>query len=171
MEIVQPPSHNLSDANFISLIALNIRGTHNIERESIDEKMKEHSDILGKELRRRLARHIRTKIPDPSKFNHPALLFVRVNLNCFVAMLCYFNQARCSCVININTCLLKNPIVGGFMLAEDEALEGSYLQYCNEDGRWIRTGKAVGSNASDPVNGLVLRNKKDTRRKQYPRRL
>ena len=131
----QPPSQYLSNANFISLITENIRGTHNIEKESIDNEMMEHSDLLVKELRRRLARHIRTKIPDPSKFNHPALLFVRANLNRVVAMLCYFNQARCSEVINMNTCLLKNPFVGGYMLAEDESLEGSYLHFCNEDAR------------------------------------
>ena len=51
------------------------------------------------------------------------------------------------------------------MLAEDESLEGSYLHYCNEDGRWIRTGKAVGSNASNPVNGSVLRNEKGRKKK------
>ena len=51
------------------------------------------------------------------------------------------------------------------MLAEDVLLEGSFLHFCNEDARWIRIGKAVGSDASKPVNGLVLRNEKGHKKK------
>ena len=103
-------------------------------------------------------RQIQTKIPDLSKYNHPALIFVRDNLSGFVAMLCYFNQVRCSCVININTCLLKNPIVGGYMLGGDDSLEGSYLYFYNKDTRWIRSRKAAGSNVSNPVNSYMMKN-------------
>ena len=51
------------------------------------------------------------------------------------------------------------------MLENDDVLEGSYLHLCNEDTRWIRSGKAIGSDASSPVNGLVLRNKKGHKKK------
>ena len=44
-------------------------------------------------------------------------------------------------------------------------MEGLYLHFCNKDARWIRSGKAVGSDASKPVNGLVLRNERGHKKK------
>jgi hypothetical protein len=102
----QLPSHFLSDTIYIALIRDNIRGTHNTKAEIIDEEMMKNADKLAKVVRSRLSRHIRTKIADPSKYNYPSLLFVRANLNRFVAMLCFHNQARRSRVIDGNTCLL-----------------------------------------------------------------
>ena len=58
-------------------------------------------------------------------------------------------------MVNSNTCLLKLATVGGFLLANDAELEGSYLHFNREDGCWVRSGKAVGNNALNPVNGLV----------------
>ena len=40
----------------------------------------------------------------------------------------------------------------------DIVLGGSYLHYSNEELQWIRSGKAVGSDSSSPINGLVYRN-------------
>lgn len=47
-----------------------------------------------------------------------------------------------------------------FDLSDHKALEWSYLHHSNEDCCWIQSGKADGSNASDPVNGIVLQNEK-----------
>ena len=116
-----------------------------------------------KVLQRRLLKHIRTKIDDRTKHNHPALHFVRLNLNRFTALLCHYGQARYTTVMNVNSCLLQNPSRGGFVLAEDEDLEGSYLHYSTEEFRWIRTGKAVGS--SESKNGIVKRNEDGHRKK------
>ena len=68
-------------------------------------------------------------------------------------------------IFNPNICLLKQPYHGGFLLAEDATLEGSYLHYNNEDGRWIWSGKAAGNDDSNPVNGLVRRNEEGHRKK------
>ena len=111
-------------------------------------------------MKSRLQKHIQSKIADPTKHNHPALLFVHANLNRFVALLWLFGQARRSPVMNPNSCLLAQPSVGGFLLAVDSALEGSYLHYSTEEDHWIRSGKAVGSDSSNPINGIVLRNEK-----------
>ena len=53
---------------------------------------------------------------------------------------------------------MRQPNRGGFLVAVDRALEGSYLHWSNEESAWIRSGKAVGSDTSDPINGIVFRN-------------
>ena len=66
----------------------------------------------------------------------------------------------------MKSCFLKNPVGGcSFLVANDAQLEGSYLHYHEEGCAWIRSGKAVGSDTSAPVNGLVLRNEKGHRKK------
>ena len=72
--------------------------------------------------------------------------------------MCLFKQACITRATNSNSCLLEHPENGGFLPAVDRELEGSYLHYSNEGCRWVRSGKAVGSNDSSPVNGLVFRN-------------
>ena len=116
------------------------------------------ADKLGKILKRRLEIHIREKVTDTTKHNHPALLFVRANINRFISLLCMYGQARKSPVMNRNSCILEHPLRGGFLPAVDRDLEGSYLHYSDEDYHWIRSGKAVGSDASSPRNGIVFRN-------------
>ena len=69
-----------------------------------------------------------------------------------------YGQARKSPVMNRNSCILEHPSRGGFLPAVDRDLEGSYLHYSNEDYHWIRSGKAVGSDASSPRNGIMFRN-------------
>ena len=56
------------------------------------------------------------------------------------------------------SCLLQHPSCGGFLPATDKTLEGSYLHYSNEELRWIRSGKAVESDSSSPVNGRMYQN-------------
>ena len=159
------PSNFLETTNYMALLVANIRGTHNIELLTSTEEKKIFADRLGRLLHRRLAKHIHTKIDDPSKHNHPALLFVRANLNRFAAMLVFFGQARISPVLNMKSCLLEDPVRGSFLIANDDQLEGSYLHYHKEGLAWVRSGKAVGSDTSSPVNGLVLRNEKGHRKK------
>ena len=77
----------MSDTNYITLIQDNIHGTHNTEAESVDEEMIKRADTLAKVIQSSLSRYIRSKIADPSKYNHPSLFFVRANLNRFVVML------------------------------------------------------------------------------------
>ena len=113
---------------------------------STNEERKAHADLIGQILHRRLAKHIRTKIDEPVKHNHPALLFVWANLNQFAAILVFFNQARMSSVLNMKSCLLQNPSLGGFVLAVNTELEGSYLHYHDNRERLICSGKAIGSN-------------------------
>ena len=72
----QPPSSFLSSVQYLQMANLNIRGTFRVEIDSVTREMKDHADKLGKALRRRLLKHIRTKIDDRTKHNHPALLFV-----------------------------------------------------------------------------------------------
>ena len=123
-------------------------------------KEKEKADDLSQILRQRLAKHICTKIDDQKKHNHPALLFVCAKLDCFAALLYYYRQARFSPVMNLNSCLLAHPSSSGFLPVLDQILEGSYLYYSIEDLNWIQSGKVIGSDRSNPVNGVVLRNEK-----------
>ena len=92
-----------------------------------------HADKLGKTMKRRLLRHIRKKVTDTAKHNHPALLFVRANLNRFIALMCMYGQARKSPVMNTNSCILEHPSKGGFLIAVDPDLEGSYLHYFEDN--------------------------------------
>ena len=129
-----------------------------MEIERIEGEKAEHTDEIGQFLRKILAKHIQTKISDPLNDNHPVLLFVCTNLNRFAALLRLFNQVRSSRVLNLKSCLLQYPSCGGFLPATDKTLEGSYLHYSNEELQWIRGGRAVGSDSSSPVNGIVYRN-------------
>ena len=136
-----------------------------MEVERIEGEKAEHADEIGCIIRKRLAKHIRTKITDPSKHNHPALLFVCTNLPRFAALLCFFNQARRSRVLNSKSNLLQHPLSSGFLPAIDKTLEGSYLHCSNEKLRWIRSRKAVGSDSSNPINGIVYQNEEGHRKK------
>ena len=111
-----------------------MRGILRVEDRQVTNQDHEYADKMGRVLKSRLQKHIQSKIADPTKHNHPALLFVHANLNRFVALLWLFGQARRSPVMNPNSCLLAQPSVGGFLLAVDSALEGSYLHYSTEDG-------------------------------------
>ena len=154
------PSYYLSRPSYLLIADQSIRGTLRLEDSLITDRDIQHVDKLGRIMRRRLANHIQMKIVDQSKHNHPALLFVRANLPRFAALSVYYRHARKSPMMNPNSCLLEQPKRGGFLAAFDAQLEGSYLHYSNEDCTWIRSGKAVGSNSSNPINGLVFRNEK-----------
>ena len=160
-----PPSRFLQDTQYTESASRYIRGTLRVESESKDNDELSYADDIGRLLHRRFAKHIRSKIPDTSKHNHPALLFVRGNINRFAALLCFFKQIRNSRVINSKSCLLAHPSCSGFLRATDKELEGSYLHYSEEDYQWIRSGKAVGSDASSPINGLVFRNEHGHKKK------
>ena len=121
------PSQYLVYTHYLSLTKKNIRGTLNIEMSPVAEKKKIFIDELGRILYRWLAKHIRMKIENPSKNNHPGLLFVKINLNWFVALLYFFGQARYSWVLNHKSSILQDPSKGGFVKAKDDGLEGSYL--------------------------------------------
>ena len=154
----KPPSYFLSHPAYLQLANSNIRGVVRMEIEPVGEDETTFVDNLGRILHRRLSKHIRIKITDYSKHNHLALIFLRENLIRFAALISFFGQARTSTVMNQNSLLLEHPSRGSFVLAEDRELEGSYLHYSVEDFQWIRSGKAVGSDDSRPVNGLVRRN-------------
>ena len=154
------PSHFLSSQLYLNLAVRAIRGVLRVEVESTNKEDEiRAADNLGRVLKYRLERHIKTKVLDHTKHNHPALLFVRVNLNRYVALLCFSRQARQSSVMNHNSCLLQQPSGSGFLPALDEELEGSYLHYSNDEGAWVRSGKAIGSDMLSPINGIVCRNK------------
>ena len=107
----------------------NIQGIIRVEGDSEnsdneqEQKEQRLADKLRRILKRRLATHIKSKIIDPSKHNHPALLFVRANLNRFAALLYIFKQGRMSPVMHPNSCLLQPPSIGGYLVAVDNALE------------------------------------------------
>ena len=95
-----------------------------------------------------------------SKHNHSALLFVRQNVNRFAALISFFNQARKSAVAvrNLNSTLLEHPLRDSSTLAKDDELEWSYIHYAKDNYCWIRSGKAAGSDNSNPICGIVRRN-------------
>ena len=95
-----------------------------MEITSVTEEKKKYVNKLGRNLHRRLAKHIRTKVEDPLKHNHPALLFVKCNLNRFAALLLFFEQARYTPVFNSKSSILNEPSAGGFRYATDVDLEG-----------------------------------------------
>ena len=101
-----PPSYFLSSERYLQLANCSIHGVIRMETDSVREKDKQHADKLVRVLRRRLLKHIRTKIADKLKHSHPALLFVRANLNRYTALLCYFGQARKNPIMHQNACLL-----------------------------------------------------------------
>ena len=59
-----------------------------------------------------------------------------------------------------NVCLFEHLSCGRFLCVLDCNLEGGRLHYTKTEYTWIRSGKAVGSNAFNSVNGVVLRNEK-----------
>ena len=154
------PSLFLSSSSYLELATQNISGVFRIESTTVDDAMKPRADALASILHRRLSKHIR-KIEDASKHNHPALLFTRDNLNRWAALLCFYDQAKMSPSKTTssceNFCLLKHPGNGGFVTTLDTSLEGSYLYYFRDECRWIRSGKAVGSDHSQPISGIVKR--------------
>ena len=111
------PSQYLVDTHYLSLDKNNIRGTFNIEISPVTEEKKIFVDKLGRILHRRLAKHIRTKVDDPSEHNHPALLLVKADLNRFTALLYFFEQSKYSRVLNHKISILKDPSKGGFIAA------------------------------------------------------
>ena len=119
--------------SYLALATSSLRGILRVEDNQVTEDSRNRADKLERILKRRLAKHIQTKIHDTSKHNHPALLFVRANKNRFIALLCMYGQARKSPVMNANSCLLEHPSRGGFLLAIDRNLERSYLHYSEED--------------------------------------
>ena len=151
-------SQYLVDAHYLYLAKNNIRGTLNIEILPVIEEKKIFVDKLGCILHRRLAKHIRTKVNDPSKHNHPALLFVKANLNRFTALLYFSEQAKYSRVLNHKGSILKDTSKGGFVAATYYELERSYLHYFNDGCKFVQRGKAVGSDNLFPVSGIVQRN-------------
>ena len=83
----------------------NIHSIHCIEIETASDK-KLLAEKLGRILHRQLVKHIRTKISDPSKNNHPALLFFCININYFATLIFFYNQDRWIPVTNNNIRLL-----------------------------------------------------------------
>ena len=59
-----------------------------------------------------------------------------------------------------NVCLFEHLSCGRFLCVLDCNLEGGRLHHTKTEYTWIRSGKAVGSNAFNSVNGVVLRNEK-----------
>ena len=65
------------------------------------------------------------------------LYYLFKKLNRFAALFYLFDQTYYIKVINQKTFLLQQPSKGGFMLADDAPLEGSYLYYHKKDCVWI----------------------------------
>ena len=91
----------------------------------------------------------------PSLANYNQLPFVKANLNRFTALLYFLEQENYSRVLNQKSSILKYPSKGGFVAATDYELEGSYLHYFNDGCKFVRSGKAVGSDNLFPVSGIV----------------
>ena len=87
------PSHFLSSESYLNLAVRTIRGVLRVEVESTNKEDEiRATDYLGRVLKSRLERHIKTKILDHTKYNHPDVLFVRANLNRYAALLCFFDK-------------------------------------------------------------------------------
>ena len=90
---------------------------------------------------------------------------MKANLNRFAALLLFFDQTRFTPVLNSKTIILRAPSEGGFIAAIDDLLEGCYLHYWSDGKAFVRSGKAVGSDNSNPGNGIVRRNEKGHKKK------
>ena len=121
----------LVDTHYLALAKNNIRGTLNIEISPVTEEKKICVGKLGRILHSRIAKHIRTKVNNPSKHNHPALLSVKSNLNRFTALLYFFEHAKYSRVLNQKSSILKDTSKGWFVAATDDDLEESYSKAVN----------------------------------------
>ena len=128
----------------------------------IDNRYCVYSNLVGDQIL------FFNEVEDSTKYNHPALLFVKSNLNQFAALLHFYGQARMSPVLNSKSNLLKNSSGGGFISATDDNLEGSYLHYFADGCSFVWSGKAVGSDSSLPVNGIVRRNNVGHTKKASP---
>ena len=92
--IHKQPSHFLTSESYLNLAVRTTRGVLRVEVESTNKEDEiRAADNLGRVLKSRLERHIKTKILDHTKHNHPALLFVRANLNRYAALLCFFSTS------------------------------------------------------------------------------
>ena len=137
----------------------NIRGVFTYAIDLVTEAMKLRANKVGLLLHGRLVDHVRQKILDEKKHNHPVLLFVQKNLNQVVSLLYFFDHAiKDPYCATTNTCLLKLPIAGSFVEATDEKIEGCYIHNHSETMEWVRSRKTVGSANSNPVAGVVSRN-------------
>ena len=71
------PSYFLQDKDYITLVKANIHGTYNVEELTVTEDKLHNADKISRLLHRKLAKHIREKIDDPFKHNHPALFLLQ----------------------------------------------------------------------------------------------
>ena len=144
---------------YLLLAKANIRGVFTYAIDLVTDAMKLRANKLGLLLHGRLFDHVRRKTLDEKKHNHPVLVFVRKNLNQVASLLYFFDHAiKDPYCATKNNCLLKLPIVGSFIDATDEKIEGCYIHNLSETMEWVRSGKAVGSANSNPVAGVVSRN-------------
>jgi len=108
----------------------------------------DRADLLQKQLEQRLGRHCQVRIQNEKKRDHWSMMWAGKCLPQLSAIMVLFGHVKndLAC-LDLNACLLADPSV--FKKATTptgKILEGCYLYYDQNDHKWIRSGKAVGSN-------------------------
>ena len=156
-----PPSTFLSNPKWVRDAIQNIHSGYlfSLTHEDMSDDNFKCADKLELLLLGRFERHISFKIADKSKHTHWCLIFFRNNLNRFSALLVLFDHATSNPWRGgEDISLLKHPSQGKFVEVVNPNLEGSYLHYNLIDCAWIRSGKAVGSDQSEPRASMLNRN-------------
>jgi hypothetical protein len=150
------PNHYLKDESWRELLVLDIKG---VKRMEIDIAPSADTcttaDTLVDVLYMRYESHFVLRNIE-SKRRHPCFIWSHDNLARVVAAMTYFDHVKPNLHrihIGRNTTLLASPhsSSSAFMNARVEeigSLQGCYLYYDNESGKWVRSGKTGGANGS-----------------------
>ena len=111
----------------------------------VTEELTRRADTLQKTLLFRFTYHVKRRIEDKSKHNHWVMRWSRRNMAQVAGIMTLFNHVKkdLECMQDISSTLLggKNQFV---KVEEKESnLQGAYLYYDTNDGKWIRSGKVT----------------------------
>jgi len=124
--------------------------------------MVENANMLTKIMHNRLDQHVALRIEDTTKHDNFALSWFRDNIPRFAAFVT-LNRHVIEDVKSVDgsTTLLRNPfcIESNFTEITETLgdIEGCYLHYDRVKSKWIRSGKACGSNTSQPKRTCIYR--------------
>ena len=110
-------------------------------------------------LKTRFERHIKTRVIDVTKHNHWCLNFTYENIPRLAAMMVFYNHTKTDLNrVDDRTTLLAHP-EKYFIAVGDlcDQLDENYLHYDTIKHVCICSGKAAGSNISDPQASLQNR--------------
>ena len=113
-------------------------------QQSITTYPKDRATKLAELLLRRLSTHIRIRVKEVSKHNHPAFIWTAENIPRVAALLDHMGIILPHFSEATDGCLLLSPTAFTKVDRNNCHMEGCYLFYDHFKQRWIRSGKVAG---------------------------